>query len=87
MPVWEAKTVSAEDIQAIIRRSIIDRAFAKALRKNFPKAVEEYHLTSIELAALKAMQIEYEGLRKKRSTAKRSPRRRLVKVVSYYRLD
>ncbi len=71
--------MSADEIQQIIRRSVIDRAFAKALRENFHEAVREYSLTTIEMAALKAMQIEFEV----RKTKRRSPRRKTVKIRSW----
>ena len=78
--------MSADEIQQIIRRSVIDRAFAKALRSNFHDAVREYNLTAIEKSALKAMQIEFEDRTKKRRPAKRSTRK-CVPASKYYRLD
>ena len=79
--------MSAEDIQAIIRRSVLDRAFAKALRQNFYHAVAEYNLSSIEMAALRAMQVEYEDRKKKRHSSKKSPHPKASKVNHYFRLD
>ena len=79
--------MSADEIQAIIRRSVIDRAFAKALRENPHDALREYQLTPIELAALKAMQIEFEGRSKPRHRAKRAHSPKHNKNRNYYRLD
>ena len=78
--------MSVEDIQQIIRRSVIDRAFAKALVHNFNEAVREYNLTAIEKAALKAMQIEFDD-RKTKPRAKRRSHSRVSKAQSFYRLD
>ena len=80
------RKMSADEIQQIIRRSVLDRAFAKALRDNFHDAVREYNLTTIEKSALKAMQIEFEDRSKKRRPAKRSARK-FVPASKYYRLD
>ena len=79
--------MSADEIQAIIRRSVIDRAFAKALRDNPHEALKEYRLNPIELAALKAMQIEFEGMNKPRNHRKRPHSPKFNKDRNYYRLD
>ena len=78
--------MSAEDIQQIIRRSVIDRAFAKALHNNFNEAVREYDLNAIEKAALKAMQIEFDDSKKRRHRTRRLASK-TTKVRNYYRLD
>jgi hypothetical protein len=78
--------MSADEIQQIIRRRVIDRSFAKSLRDNFHEAVREYHLSLIEKSALKAMQIEFEDRKKKRHRAKR-PGYEFSRSSKYYRLD
>ena len=68
--------MSAEQIQQIIRRSVIDRAFAKALRENFLEAIREYNLTAIEMTALRAMQVEFDVRKTVRHHAKHGNHRK-----------
>ena len=79
--------MSVEDIQQIIRRSVIDRAFAKALRNNFHQAVREYNLSPIEKAALKAMQIEFDEKKHHDHRPKHASRHKSYHRSDFYRLD
>jgi len=49
-----------EGVQAIIRKSIIDAAFARKLIRNPDDALAGFDLTPEEISAVKAMQIEFE---------------------------
>ncbi len=80
--------MSVEDIQQIIRRSVMDRAFAKALLRHFNEAICEYNLTPIEKAALKAMQIEFDDRKKSRPRSKHShSSHKTSKAQDFYKLD
>ncbi len=79
--------MSADEIQAIIRRSVIDRAFAKALRENFYEAVREYHLNESEIAALRSMEIEIQESRGNRRRDRAIKHRRPERTHGLYRLD
>ncbi len=77
--------MSMEAVQAIIRKSVIDRAFAKKLMRNVDAAVKGFDLTPEEISAVKAMQIEFEQkfdenlYEKKRNAHKKEVRKTSVK--------
>lgn len=77
--------MSMEAVQAIIRKSVIDRAFAKKLMRNIDEAVKGFDLTQDEIAAVKAMQIEFEqkmdeqAHEKKRNAHTKEVRKKSVK--------
>jgi hypothetical protein len=68
-----------EAVQNIIRKSVIDRAFAKKLMRNTDEAVKGFDLTQDEIAAIKAMQIDFEqkfnGFADERKEAQRKKKR------------
>ncbi len=79
--------MSADEIQEIIRRSVTDRAFAKALRDHFHKALEGYKLSSVEMAALRAMQIEFVTRKAHHHRPKKNARPKYSAHTDYYQLD
>ena len=79
--------MSAEEIQQIIRRSVIDKAFAKALKDNPHQALREYALTPVEFAALRAMQIEFDTTKRQRTPSRKYSRSKSSKSRGDYQLD
>lgn len=73
--------MSMEAVQAIIRKSVIDRAFAKKLMRNIDAAVKGFDLTPEEISAVKAMQIEFEQkFNEESEVKKKNAKRKEVRV-------
>ncbi|MFC2149512.1 hypothetical protein ACFLQ8_02305 [Candidatus Auribacterota bacterium] len=72
--------MTKKNVQHIIRKSVIDRAFAKKLAENPEDVLKDYDLTHAEKVAIRHMQVEFE--RKNHIVKKADDHKVLHKIIN-----